>query len=108
MRKTGNYKVADYKTWYENPADFVKKRFFIDQHFAEIAKSDAILMVNDSKRGVVGYIGPNGLMEMAVAYYLKKPIFILNDVPSTNPIYEEVMGMNAHILHGDIRKLEIN
>lgn len=107
MRETGDYEVSHYKTWYENPHHFHKKRAFMDEHIEEIEKADAILIVNDTKRGVKGYIGPNSLMEMAVAYYLKKPIFILNKIGKDNNVYEEVMGMEAIILNGNVRKLKL-
>lgn len=113
MRETGDYNVEHYKSWYKNSKDFNIKRQRMDGHFAEVEKADAILIVNDEKKGVKGYIGPNGLMEMALAYYLKKPIFILNEVPkeessdSTFSIYEEVYGMGNIILGGDLSKLKL-
>lgn len=107
MGQTGNYDVDSLKTWYDNPEDFRKKRQFMDHHFAEVEKADAILLVNDEKKGIKGYIGPNGLMEMALAYYLKKPIFILNDIDKDHNVYEEVFGMGCIILHGDISKIKI-
>ena len=106
MKKTGNYDVSVVKTWYKDPADFHKKAFFIRDHFREIEKADVILMVNDEKHGLKGYIGPNGLMEMALAYYLKKPIYILNEVTKDNSVYEEVMGVGAQLLNGDLNKLK--
>jgi len=106
MKASGDYDVAKTKTWYDNPADFHKKQSYMDAHFKEIADGDAVLLVNDTKHGVEGYIGPNGLMEMAVGYYLKKPIFILHDVAKEVGCYEEVMGMGTIQLHGDIENLK--
>src|SRR3990167_6663602 len=80
MRKSGNYDVSAVKTWIQNKDDLHKKKKLMDEHFKEVERSDAILVVNDEKHGVAGYIGPNAFMEMAVAYYLKKPIYILNGV----------------------------
>lgn len=107
MRKTNDYKVENYKTWYENPEDFVRKKEYMDAHFKEVENADAVLLVNDEKNGVKGYIGPNGLMEMALAYYLKKPIYILNDVTKDNKVFEEVFGMGCIILHGDLSKVSL-
>lgn len=107
MRASGNYDVAQHKTWFDNPGDFGKKREFMDAHFKEVEKADAVLLVNDEKHGKPGYIGPNGLMEMAVAYFLKKPIYVLNDVDKDNSVYEEVYGMGCVILHGDISKVSL-
>ncbi len=107
MRKTGNYDVKSHKTWYDNPADFKRKKELMDAHFAEVEKADAILMVNDEKHGKSGYIGPNGLMEMTLAYYLKKPIYVLNDVPKDLNVYEEVIGMGCQLLNGNLEGINI-
>lgn len=107
MRASGNYDVSQHKTWYDNPEDFAKKREFMDAHFKEVEKADAVLLVNDEKHGKPGYIGPNGLMEMAVAYYLNKPIYVLNSVGKDNSVYEEVHGMGCVILDGDLNKISL-
>lgn len=105
MRESGNYEVSSVKTWYENSEHFTKKRALMDAHFAAVETADAILVVNDKKHGVEGYIGPNVLMEMAIAYYLKKPIYILNDISKDLNVYEEVYGMDCQILNGKLEKI---
>lgn len=107
MKKTGNYDVSVVKTWYENPEDFHKKAFYIEDHFKEIEQGDAILVVNDEKHGLKGYVGPNVIIEMGLAFYLKKPIFVLNDVTSDMPTYEEVFGLKSVILHGELDKIKL-
>ncbi len=79
MKKTGNYNEDDYKTWYKNKADYPKKAKLMRGHFDEIVKTDAILVLNLSKKGIDGYIGGNVLMEMGLAFHLKKPIFMDNN-----------------------------
>ena len=106
MREQGDYTVEVHKTWYDNPEDFHKKRKFMDDHFKEVEKCDAVLIVNDEKRGIAGYIGPNGLMEMALGYYLKKPIYVLNEVTKDNSVYEEVLGMGCVILNGKLEGID--
>jgi len=76
------------------------------KHFKLIAKSDAILVVNDTKNNIRGYIGGNTLMEMGLAFYLKKPIFLLNPISKKSPFYEEVMGMFPKILDNDLSKIK--
>ncbi len=107
MRKTGNYNAADYRTWHVDPNDYHKKSYLMDTHFKEIEKGDAILVVNDEKHGEPGYIGANVLMEIALAYWLKKPIFVLNPVPETSRVYEEVVGVGAKILDGDVAQVTV-
>jgi hypothetical protein len=105
MRASGNYDVAAYKTWYDNAADFTIKAQLMRDHFDEVAKGDSILVVNDEKHGVPGYIGPNVLMEMGLAFYLKKTIYVLNAIDKDMPIYEEVLGMGSIILDRDVAEI---
>lgn len=77
----------------------------INDHYEKIMWGDAILVVNHEKRGTPGYIGGNTLMEMGVAFYLKKPIYILNPVCSSLTYKQEVMGMKPIILYGDIARI---
>ena len=71
-------------------------------HFKEVEKGDSVLIVNEEKHGVRNYIGPNVLMEMAIAFYLGKPIYILNDLPENSPFEEELKGFMPTILRGDL------
>lgn len=107
MRKSGNYNAADYRTWHKDPNDYHKKSRLMDTHFKEIEKGDAILVVNDEKHGEPGYIGSNVLMEIALAYWLKQPIFVLNKVEESSRTYEEVVGVGAVILEGDLNKVKL-
>lgn len=107
MKANSDYDVTHYKTWYNNPEDFTKKAELMRGHFDEVAAGDAILVVNDEKHGVQGYIGPNVLMEMGLAFYLKKPIFVLNSIAHDMPLYEEVVGMGSVILGGGLSKIKL-
>lgn len=105
MKRSGNYNVAAHKTWYERPEDFHRKAELMHAHFDEIEHGDIILVVNDEKHGVPGYIGPNVLMEMGLAFHLKKPIYVLNPIDKELPVYEEVIGMGSILLDGDVSRL---
>ena len=83
------------------------KATLIRGHFNEIARSDAILVMNYEKHGKENYIGPNVLMEMAVAFHLGKPIYVLNDAPEDSPLIDEILGLEPFFLKGDINKLNI-
>lgn len=107
MRTSGDYNVTNVKTWIANKSDLHKKQKLMDMHFREVEAADAILVVNDEKHGEPGYIGPNVFMEMSLAYYLKKPIYILNGVKNDSKIYEEVYGMGNVILDGDLDKIDL-
>ena len=57
------------------------------------------------KHGVQNYIGGNVLMEMSLAFWLKKPIYILNELPEESAFEEEIKGMEPVLLHGDVSVL---
>ncbi len=107
MKNSGNYDVGHYKTWYDDAADFTKKAQLMHGHFDEVTKADAILIVNDEKHGIAGYIGPNVLMEMGLAFYLGKPIYVLNPVTNEMPVYEEVVGMGGVIINDRLDKIKL-
>jgi len=107
MKRQRNFDPVSYKTWMQNPKDFKIKNRLIDDHFKKILASDAILVVNQEKRGLNGYIGGNVLMEMTIAYLHQKPIFILNSVSKKIAIYEEVLGLEPIFIDGDLEKIKI-
>ncbi len=106
MKQTGDYDADKHRSWLDNPEDYHKKTAFIKGHFPKIEQADAVLVLNYEKHGVANYIGGNVLMEMAVAFYLDKPIFILNEVPSDSSFFEELMGMNPIVLHGQLQTID--
>ncbi len=73
----------------------------IGAHFEKVAWADAILVTNFDKNGIAGYIGPNTLMEMGVAFYLQKPIYLLNPIPEV-AWKEEIIGMRPKVINGDL------
>ena len=91
--------------WSTRSDGYVYKEKLMRDHFALIAKSDAILVANYEKNGKPDYIGGNVLMEMTVAFYLKKTIYILNSAPVGSLLIDEILGMQPIFLHGDITKL---
>jgi len=105
MRESGDFDARASKTWYDKPEDFQLKADFMRTHFKSIEESDLILVINDEKHGVKGYVGPNVAMEMGLAFYLGKPIYVLNKVSSDMPTYEEVMGLGSIIIDGDLSKI---
>jgi len=76
-------------------------------HFDKIAQSDAILVCNYEKNGIEGYVGGSVLMEMAVAKYLNKKIFLLNPPPKIEDLrYSlEIQLSKPVILNGDLSKI---
>lgn len=78
----------------------------IRDHYEKIDWADAILIINHEKRGIKGYVGGNTLIEIGVAFYSKKPIYILNPVSSELSYKQEIMGIKPIILNGDLNKIK--
>lgn len=106
MRKSGNYKVRHYKVWYADPKKYHRKAYLMRRHFHEIERADAILVVNECKKGIDGYIGGNVLMEMGIAFYLGKRIFLWNAPSKKSPLYEEIIGVLPVFINGDLDKIK--
>jgi len=81
-----------------------RKAEAIFKHFKKVAWSDAILITNYDKNDVKGYIGGNTLMEMGLAFFLKKKIYLLNEIPEL-PYKEEILGVKPVILKGNLTKI---
>ena len=95
IRKSGEMDIV----WFEE-----EKSRAMRKHFDLIAKGDAIFVVNDEKNGVAGYIGGNTLMEMGLAFYLKKKIYLLYPIPELG-YKEEIIGMKPEILNGNVSRI---
>ena len=102
MKKENNFDVSYYKTWFKNKDDYKIKRNLMKSHFQKVTEADAILVLNKEKNGITGYIGGNGLMEMAIAFHYKKPIFIYDKISDKSNIAEEVYGLNPIFIGGDL------
>lgn len=104
MQKRNDFTVSHYKTW-NHDGDYSKKTMLMKKHFEKVTKADAILVTNFTKKRLRGYIGGNVLMEMTLAFYLKKPIFLFNDIDPKLQIKEEVYGLQPIILHEKLHLL---
>ncbi len=81
-----------------------RKEWAMKKHFDKVAWSDAILVLNYAKNNIEGYIGANTLMEMGLAFYLNKKIYLLNPIPETS-YKEEILGVKPVLLGGDLTKI---
>ncbi len=78
-----------------------KKEEAMRRHFEKIVWADAILVLNYSKNNIEHYVGANTLIEMGVALYFRKQIYLLNPVPEL-AYKEEILGMKPIVLYGDL------
>jgi len=79
-----------------------RKSEAITWHFDKVKWADAILVTNYNKNGIAGYVGGNTLMEMGVAFFLKKPIYMLKAIPEIS-YKEEIVGMKPIVINDDLK-----
>lgn len=105
MKISGDFDASHYRTWLVDDKDYHKKSALMRGHFEEVDKGDVILVVNEEKHGVENYVGGNVLIEMALAFYLKKPIYLLNNLPEQSSFLEEIIAMQPVVLKGSTNEL---
>ena len=76
----------------------------IKKHFRNIEKSDAILVLNFDKNGVKNYIGGNTFLEIGVAFWLGKKIFLWSAVPRMD-YQAELHSTQPIVLYGHLDKM---
>jgi predicted RNA-binding protein with PUA domain len=100
-------KYADGTLDMENAEESTQNKIegdLIRGYFEEIKNCDAVLTVNEEKKGIVNYIGGNTFLEMGFAHVLGKKNFILNDIPEV-AYRDEIIAMQPVILNGDLKKI---
>lgn len=94
--------------WSEDGASRVqakKKLELISEHMNKIEKSDAILVVNITKKEIENYIGANTFLEIGFAHYRDKKIYLLNPAPNQKYIEDEMLTMEPIVINGDLTKI---
>lgn len=82
------------------------KHDLIRGYFEKMKNYDAVLVVNPEKRGVVGYIGGNTLIEMAFGHVLGKKLYVLNPLPELS-YTSEILAMQPIVINGDLNKIQV-
>ena len=106
MKKSSDFRVETYKTWFKNSDTYDRKTFLTKHHFNKVTKGDFVLVLNYEKNGKPGYIGGAVLCEMAIGLHFGKKIFILNPIQEDVNYKEEILGMKPVILNGDLSKIK--
>jgi hypothetical protein len=81
------------------------ERDLLKDGLRKIEESDAVLFLNKDKNDIAGYMGASGLMELGVATYLNKKIFLLNEVDKNQKYAIEINLIQPIILNGDLNKI---
>jgi hypothetical protein len=74
----------------------------IRKHYDLINGSDAILVLNYKKRDIENYIGGNSFLEIGYAYILNKKIFLMNNLPETELIKQEIEAMQPVVINNNL------
>lgn len=82
------------------------KTKLIDKHIEKIKNSDAVLVLNFDKNGKDGYIGGNTFLEIGIAYYLNKKIFIWKNPSENLPYFEEIAALNPIIINENLERVK--
>lgn len=77
--------------------------------FNSIAQSNAVLALNYPKNGIEGYCGTSVCMELGLAYYLNKKIYLLNSLPSYHEQRWalEIAILQPTIINGDLSSISL-
>ncbi len=105
MKQSGDYRPETYKIWFKNPEQYGRKTWLIKNHLQKVKKGDVVLVLNYEKNGIPGYIGGNTLIEAAIGFHYKKPIYILNPISDKLDVKEEVLGMRPIFLDGNLQNI---
>ena len=104
LHVTEFYKMK--KEDYFNDEYWKLKNKLINEHIGKIEKSDAILVLNLDKNEKEGYIGGNTFLEMGIAHYLNKKIFLWKKPSENLPYFEEIMALNLIIINENIEEIK--
>ena len=74
--------------------------------YNKINESDAFLVCNYPKKWIDWYLGTSVLMELAIAYFTNKKVFLLFNIDKTQSYALEVNVFNPIILNWDLSKIK--
>jgi len=83
-----------------------RKKEAMNWHFEKVNKADCILVLNYEKNGIANYIGGNVLLEIGLAFWLKKPIYFINPIPTELSYTEELRGMQPIVINGNLTSIK--
>ncbi len=99
-----NVQFPDFTNDLDADLQYCLENNIMKRNFDQLSKQDAILVVNKEKHGIQGYLGTAVLMELAIAHFLGKKIFLLHAIPHYNEHRwaHEVSIMQPIIINGNL------
>ena len=92
----------------EDNLEFCIKNNIMKRNFDEVVAHDAVLVLNNPRNGIDGYIGASVLMELGIAHHNNKKIFLLNAYPDFNKFRwaHELAIIQPTVIDGDLTKIK--
>ena len=79
-------------------------RRYNDEARARIEQADSLLVVNERKHDIEGYVGANTLVEIGMAYALHTPIYVLNPYDTIQSNATELAGLIDGVVGEDVER----
>lgn len=76
----------------------IKNRLTLE-NIRNVENSDCVFILNYTHRGFENYIGGNSFLEIIIAFYLKKPIYLLNPIPEGMTYTEEIKALYPTVVN---------
>ena len=91
----------------EKDCEHLRSSGIIKKCFNLIAGSDCVLVLNYKKNGIDGYIGTSVIMEIGIAHFLGKKIFLMNPIPDFNKHRwaHEIEAIEHKVINGDLNQI---
>lgn len=86
-------------------ADYTKSKDLIRLNWERMKKSEAILVVNLTKKGIENYIGPNTFLEIGFAHVLGLKIFLWHPIPKTD-FLDEITAIQPAVVNENISLIQ--
>jgi len=80
------------------------KQNMLRQHYPNVSKNDAVLVLNFEKNNQQNYIGGATFAEILTAFHLNKKIFLFNPIPD-NIFKDELTAINPKIINGNLSEI---
>ena len=106
MEKENNYDPKFFlKTYYQGSVADNKADIVMD-NFKRLSAADLVLVINQTKNNIEGYIGGNVLMEIGLAFYLDKKVYLLNPTSEKLSYFDEITALCEPSIAGDLGRIK--
>jgi nucleoside 2-deoxyribosyltransferase len=103
MRKNNDFVVEHFKGIYSN----TQKADFFRENLTNMEKCDSVLVINEEKNGIAGYVGTSVIMEIGIAFYLHKRIYLWNELMTNASYKPEIDAFEVTVINQDLDKIHV-